>query len=77
MLRRAVGRIPSQDLESVAIEGDRILGTARWEEGQGPPGRDHVYNLLTMQDGRIVRVEDFFDRDTAERAFQRGDDAHD
>ena len=70
VLRRAVGRIPSREMESVAISGNRILAVAHWEEGQGPPGCDCVYNLLTLEDGRIVRMEDFFKRDAAERAFR-------
>jgi ketosteroid isomerase-like protein len=69
MLLGAVDRMPARDIESVAIAGDRILSVARWHEGQGPPGVDHVYNLLTMRDGRIVKMEDFFDRPAAERAF--------
>ncbi len=69
MLNRAVERMPARDMQSVAIAGDRILAVAHWHEGQGPPGVDNVYNLLTMRDGRIVRMEDFFDRAAAERAF--------
>ena len=77
VLKRAVGRIPSRDVESVAIAGDRILAVAHWEDDQGPPGRDRVYNLLTLKGGRIVRMEDFFDRDAAEHAFNRVDHARD
>ena len=69
VLKRAVDRMPARDIESVAIAGDRILAVAYWNEDQGPPGVDRVYNLLTMRDGRIVKMEDFFDRATAERAF--------
>jgi ketosteroid isomerase-like protein len=32
-----------------------------------------VYNLLTMRDGRIVKMEDFFDRAAAERALSGTD----
>jgi ketosteroid isomerase-like protein len=69
VLKRAVERMPARDLESVDIAGDRILSVARWHEGHGPTGVDRVYNLLTMRDGRIVKMEDFFDRAAAERAF--------
>jgi ketosteroid isomerase-like protein len=69
VLKRAVERMPARDIESVAIAGDRILSVAHWHEGQGPPGIDRVYNLLTMQDGRIVKMQDFFERAAAERAF--------
>ena len=73
VLKRAVRRMPSRNLESVDIRGDRILAVARWEEGQGPPGRDRVYNLLTMRDGLIVRMEDRFERREAEAAFNAPD----
>ncbi|SRR5712692_2454155 len=69
VLDRAIKRMPARDMESVAIAGDRILAVAHWHEGQGPPGVDRVYNLLTMREGRIVKMEDFFDRAAAERAF--------
>ena len=69
VLKLAVTRMPARDIESVAIAGDRILAVAHWHEGQGPPGVDRVYNLLTMREGRIVKMEDFFDRAAAERAF--------
>ena|SRR5579864_2359309 len=69
VLKRAVDRMPARDMESLAIAGDRILSVAHWHEGQGPPGVDHVYNLLTMRDGLIVKMEDFFDRAAAEWAF--------
>jgi ketosteroid isomerase-like protein len=69
VLERAFDRMPARDIESVAISGDRILTVACWQKGQGPPGVDRVYNLLTMREGRIVRMEDFFDRAAAERAF--------
>ena len=69
VLKRAVKRMPAGDIESVAIAGDRILAVAYWHEDQGPPGVERVYNLLTMRDGRIVKMEDFFDRSAAERAF--------
>jgi ketosteroid isomerase-like protein len=69
VLRRSVERMPARGIETVAVAGDRILAVAQWEEGQGPPGVDRVYNLLTMRDGRIVKMEDFFDRAAAERAF--------
>ena len=62
-------RMPARDMESIAIAGDRILAVAYWHEDQGPPGVERVYNLLTMRDGRIVKMEDFFDRSAAERAF--------
>ena len=62
-------------LESLAISGDLILAVARWNDGDAPPGVDRVYNLLTMRDGRIVRMEDFFDRDAAERALLPPDEA--
>jgi ketosteroid isomerase-like protein len=71
VLRRAVERMPARDIESVAIAGDRILAVAYWHEDQGPPGVDRVYNVLTMRDGRIVKMEDFFDLAAAERAFSR------
>jgi len=61
--------MPSRKIESVEIRGDRILAVARWEQNEGPPGRDRVYNLLTMRDGLIVRMEDCFDRAEAEAAF--------
>jgi len=61
--------MPARDMESIAIAGDRILAVAYWHEDQGPPGVERVYNLLTMRDGRIVKMEDFFDRSAAERAF--------
>ena len=73
VLKRAVKRMPTRDMESVAIDGDRILAVAYWHEDQGPPGIDRVYNLLTMRDGRIVKMEDFFDRAAAERAFSGTD----
>jgi ketosteroid isomerase-like protein len=73
MLEHAIDRMPARDIESVAIAGDRILSVARWHEGQGPPGVDRVYNLFTMRDGRIVKMEDFFDRAAAERAFSGTD----
>lgn len=73
VLKGAVERMPARDMESVAIAGDRILAVAHWHEGQGPPGVDRVYNLLTMRDGRIVKMEDFFDRAAAERAFSGTD----
>jgi ketosteroid isomerase-like protein len=73
VLKRAVDRMPARDMESVAVAGDRILSVARWQEGQGPPGVDRVYNLLTMSDGQIVQMEDFFDRAAAERAFSAVD----
>ena len=69
VLKRAVKRMPARDMESVAIAGDRILAVAYWHEDQGPPGVERVYNLLTMRDGRIVKMEDFFDRSAAERAL--------
>jgi ketosteroid isomerase-like protein len=69
VLKRAVERMPARDIESVAIAGDRILAVANWKEDQGPHGLNRVYNLLTMRDGRIVKMEDFFDRAAAERAF--------
>ncbi len=69
VLSRAVDLMPARDLKSVAISGDRILAVAEWHEGQGPPGVDRVYNVLTMRDGLIIRMEDFFDRASAERAF--------
>jgi ketosteroid isomerase-like protein len=69
VLKRAVDRMPARDIESVAIAGDRILSVARWHEGHGPPGVDRIYNLLTMRDGRIVKMQDFLDRAAAERAF--------
>ena len=69
VLKAAVQRMPARDIEGVAIAGDRILAVAHWHEGQGPPGIDRVYNLLTMRDGRIVKMEDFFDRAAAESAF--------
>jgi ketosteroid isomerase-like protein len=69
VLKRAIDKMPVREMESVAIAGNRILSVARWNEGQGPPGVDLVYNLLTMRDGRIVKMEDFFDRGAAERAF--------
>jgi ketosteroid isomerase-like protein len=61
--------MPARDIESVAIAGDRILAVAKWKEDQGPHGVSRVYNLLTMRDGRIVKMEDFLDRAAAERAF--------
>jgi ketosteroid isomerase-like protein len=69
VLKGAVQRMPARDMESVAIAGDRILAVAYWHGDQGPLGVDRVYNLLTMRDGRIVKMEDFFDRAAAERAF--------
>jgi len=69
VLRRAVERIAARDIETVAMAGDRILAVAYWNQDQGPPGVDRVYNLLTMRDGRIAKIEDFFDRAAAERAF--------
>jgi len=69
VLKSAVDRMPAREIESVAIAGNRILSVARWHKGMGPPGVDRVYNLLTMRDGRIVKMEDFFDRGAAERAF--------
>ncbi len=69
VLKHAVERMPARDMERISIAGDRILSVAHWHEGTGPPGVDRVYNLITMRDGRIVRMEDFFDRDAAERAF--------
>ena len=69
VLERAVERMPARDIESVAVAGDRILAVARWHEGHGPPGVDRVYNLITMKNGRIVKMEDFFDRASAEEAF--------
>jgi ketosteroid isomerase-like protein len=69
VLKRAVKRMPARNMESVAIAGDRILAVAYWHEDKGPPGVDRVYNLLTMRDGRIVKMEDFFDGAAAERAF--------
>ena len=69
VLKRAVKRMPARDMESIAIAGDRILAVAYWHGDQGPPGVERVYNLLTMRDGRIVKMEDFFDRSAAERAF--------
>jgi ketosteroid isomerase-like protein len=65
--------MPARDIESVDIAGDRILSVAYWHEGQGPPGVDRVYNLLTMRDGLIVKMEDFFDRAAADRAFSGND----
>ena len=59
--------------EAQRIAGDRILAMARWEEGQGPPGVRQVYNLLTMHNGGIVKMEDFFDSAAAERAFAAPD----
>jgi ketosteroid isomerase-like protein len=72
VLKRALERMPARDIENVAIAGDQILSVAHWHDGQGPPGVDRVYNLLTMRDGRIVKMEDFFDRASAERAFAGG-----
>ena len=69
VLKAAVHRMPARDIESIAVAGDRILAVAHWDEGQGPPGVDRVHNLLTMRDGRIVKMEDFFDRAAAESAF--------
>jgi ketosteroid isomerase-like protein len=69
VLRNAVNRMPARGLETLAIAGDRILAVAHWDAGQGPPGVDRVYNLLTMRDGRIVKMEDFFERASAEEAF--------
>ena len=69
VLKRAAERMPARDIESVVIAGDRILAVAKWKENQGPHGVNRVYNLLTMRDGRIVKMEDFFDRAAAERAF--------
>jgi ketosteroid isomerase-like protein len=71
VLKRALKRMPARDIESVAIAGDRILAVAYWHDDEGPPGVDRVYNLLTMRDGRIVKMEDFFDLAAAERAFSR------
>lgn len=69
MLKSAVESMAAPDMQTIAIAGDRILAVAQWHEGQGPPGVDRVYNLLTMRDGRIVTMDDFFDRAAAERAF--------
>ena len=69
VLKHALGRMPARDIETIAIAGDRILAVANWKEDQGPQGVSRVYNLLTMRDGRIVKMEDFFDRAAAERAF--------
>jgi ketosteroid isomerase-like protein len=69
VLKRAAQRMPARDIESVAIAGDRILAVANWKEDQGPQGVSRVYNVLTMRDGRIVKMEDFSDRAAAERTF--------
>ena len=69
VLRRAVEWMAARDIETVAMAGDRILAVAYWNQDQGPPSVDRVYNLLTMRDGRIAKIEDFFDRAAAERAF--------
>lgn len=69
LLERAAGRVWSRDLESVDLSGDRVFAVARWQEGKGPEGRERVYSVLTLRDGRIIRMEDFFDRTEAERAF--------
>lgn len=69
VLKRAAGRVSSRDLESMDLSGDRVFAVARWREGKGPEGRDRVYSLLTLRDGRIIRMEDFFDRSEAERAL--------
>jgi ketosteroid isomerase-like protein len=61
--------MPMRAIEIVATSGDRILAVAHWREGQGPPGVDRVYNLLTMREGRILEMEDFFDGAAAQRAF--------
>ena len=71
VLKRAIKRMPARVIESVAIAGDRILAVAYWHKDQGPPGVDRAYNLLTIRDGRIVKMEDFFDLAAAERAFSR------
>jgi ketosteroid isomerase-like protein len=70
LIKRAATRIPFRDLESIDISGDRVFAVARWQEGQGPEGRERVFSLLTMRDGRIVRMQDFFDRRAAEQAFR-------
>jgi ketosteroid isomerase-like protein len=68
----AVEGMPARGIESVSISGDRIPAVARWDEGQGPPGVDRVYNLLAMRDGLVVRMNDYFDAAAAQRAFSEG-----
>jgi ketosteroid isomerase-like protein len=70
LIKRAAIRIPFRDLESIDVSDDRIFAVARWQEGHGPEGRDRVYSLLTMRDGLIVRMQDFFDRAAAEHAYR-------
>lgn len=69
VMRRALGRVPNRDLEKITVSGDTILAVARWKAGTGPDGRDRVFSVVTLRDGRIVRMQDYFDRAAAEAAF--------
>jgi ketosteroid isomerase-like protein len=71
VLKRAATRVRPRELESISVYGDRILAVARWQPGAGPEGRDRVYNLITIRDGRITEMQDFHDGAAAERTFKR------
>jgi ketosteroid isomerase-like protein len=69
VLKHALERMPARDIETIAIAGDRILAVANWKQDEGPHAVSRVYNLLTMRDGQIVKMEDFLDPAAAERAL--------
>jgi ketosteroid isomerase-like protein len=69
LMRRALGRMPNRNLESLTVSGDKILAVARWNAGAGPEGRDRVFSVLRLRGGRIDRMQDFFEQSAAEGAF--------
>ena len=56
------------DLEEVVEVGDRVFTSQRVHgdgKGSGVPTDQQVYSVITIRDGRILRIEDHLDRDAA------------
>ena len=62
-------------VEEMAQRGDRTFATIRFV-GTGTGGGVAIdairHDVATWRDGRVVRFEAYFDRDTAVRAYEDG-----
>jgi ketosteroid isomerase-like protein len=64
------------EVEELADAGDKVVACVRVAAGEiageGEPdpyrGREQFYNVITLRDGRVTRIEDHLDRTAALRA---------
>jgi ketosteroid isomerase-like protein len=62
--------------EDLVEQGDRVLATVRHVgrgKGSGIEVEARFYELFTLRDGTIIRMDEFADRDDALEALEAGD----